>query len=337
MSFLLTIAIPTWNRASYLKPNIEQLQAEISQCDEGMVELLISDNHSEDETESVVRDAQARGVAINYIRNHENIGSDRNIAQCFNRAQGDYVWILGDDDFLLDGCLSYLLSHLKGHQLGAICLKAYGFEQDFRKEQPGEGGKERFFDNAGDFLKTIGAAMSLISSCIIQKKAIADIDANDYLGSNLVQVNLVLRAALAKGDNLYLDKYLVGCKRNNSGGYDFAKVFVTNFNQVLNDARPYGLSEQAIKAIGRNLLLTYYPFYLLRQRLSEQGMSSGTRERFIEYYSDTGLFKYWNDPIMTLPKPLAIAWGSMTTVVGRAAKGDVKRGIYYVFNRAFKK
>lgn len=337
MSFLLTIAIPTWNRASYLKPNIEQLYAEINQCEEGLVELLISDNHSDDETEQVIRDAQSRGVAINYIRNDENIGSDRNIAQCFNRAQGDYVWILGDDDFLIDGCLSYLLSYLADHHLGVVCLKAYGFEHDFRIEQPGEGGKACFFDNAGAFLKTIGAAMSLISSCVIQKKAIAEIDANDYLGSNLVQVNLVLRAALVKNDNLYLDKYLVACKRNNSGGYDFAKVFVTNFNQVLNDAKTYGLSEPSIKAIGRNLLLTYYPFYLLRQRLTEQGISEGTRERFIEHYGDRALFTHWNDPIITLPKPLAIAWGSMTTLVGRAAKGDAKRGIYYLFNRLFKR
>ncbi|WP_157697817.1 glycosyltransferase family 2 protein, partial [Caballeronia calidae] len=101
----LTIAIPTFNRARYLRINLQRLAEEMPSTLSGKVEILVSDNHSTDETPTIVADAIHAGLVLRYIRNERNLGSDANIAQCFNEARGDYIQILGDDDIYVRGTL----------------------------------------------------------------------------------------------------------------------------------------------------------------------------------------------------------------------------------------
>src|SRR5579863_1226934 len=106
---LLTIAIPTYNRASFLRELLAVLATELK--DEPRVELIVSDNASPDETPSVVQDFIARGLRVGYIRNVQNIGADANFLQCFERARGKYVWIFSDDDLILSGGVAKILSY----------------------------------------------------------------------------------------------------------------------------------------------------------------------------------------------------------------------------------
>lgn len=329
---LLTIAIPTWNRADFLALNLARLAVEGKDLWD-TVELLVSDNGSVDHTPSVLGDAIANGMPIRYIRNAENIGSDANIAQCFNLAQGEFVLILGDDDLFVDGALSLLLKHLAAGDYGVVCLRPYGFELDFRREYPGPAGRERVFSEVGDFLAAIGPLMTLISSCVINKRLLPGVDARQFCGDNLVQVHLVLRAALAGKQNLFLERYLIACQRNNSGGYDFSQVFVSNLGAVMDSCRPLGLTDKAIRAIEGRLMLAYHPFYLLRQRLSNSGDLEATFSRFSARFRERRLFRYWLAPIIRLPRPLGIAWGALTTVIGRAVSGDLRRGLVFAWNR----
>lgn len=329
---LLSITIPTWNRAAFLALNLERLAQE-GRSFWGLTEVLVSDNASTDDTPQVVAKAIAGGMPIRYVRNTENIGSDANIAQCFNLAQGKFVLILGDDDLFVDGALQLLLERLAAGEYGVVCLRPYGFESDFRKEYPGGGDGERVFSDAGKFLEAIGPLMTLISSCVINKNLLSGVDARQFCGDNLVQVHLVLCAALAARENVFVEQYLIGCKRNNSGGYDFSQVFVSNLGAVLDSCKPLGLTPSAILAIEKRLIIAYYPFYLLRQRLAESGDLDATFARFEKRFHGRFLFKYWLAPIMRLPRPLAIVWGGAATFIGRALNGDLRRGIVFGWNR----
>lgn len=95
---LLTIAIPNFNRAGYLK-ELSLLAAQLR--NEPRVELIISDNASPDETPAVVQDFVARGLRVRYTRNVQKIGSDANFLQCFEQARGKYVWLFSDDDLII--------------------------------------------------------------------------------------------------------------------------------------------------------------------------------------------------------------------------------------------
>ena len=78
-SHLLTIAIPTYNRATCLRELLSVLTDQLRH--ESRVELLISDNASPDQTPAVVKDFVTRGLQVRYIRNTQNIGPDANFLQ----------------------------------------------------------------------------------------------------------------------------------------------------------------------------------------------------------------------------------------------------------------
>ena len=330
---LLTIAIPTWNRSPYLALTLEQLSRELSTVDRNSVEILISDNCSTDDTPQVVRKYASPAPPFRSLRNLENIGSDANIAQCFNLARGKYVLILGDDDVLIDGTLGSLISHLQASEYGVVCLRPYGYDRDFRREYPGGRGKLCEFTDAGDFLAAIGPYMTLISSCAINKNLLANVDARDFCGGNLVQVHLVIQASLRSARNLFIDDYQIACKRNNSGGYDFSQVFVEEFARVLDSGKRLGLSDSAINNVETRMLVGYYPTYLLRQRRLQSGDLAATRARFETRFGHRRLYRLWLEPILALPRPLAIAWGMLATLFGRVLFGELRRSLKFAQHR----
>jgi glycosyltransferase involved in cell wall biosynthesis len=69
--------------------------------------VCVSDNCSTDETELVVRNAQA-DIAIKYHKNTKNLGIPKNFINVVDMAGGEFVWLIGDDDILLPNALEEL-------------------------------------------------------------------------------------------------------------------------------------------------------------------------------------------------------------------------------------
>ncbi len=152
MSKLLSISIPTYNRAQMLDRQLKWLATEISGY-EGDCEIIISDNCSTDNTEEVIemwKSALSPRISFTYYSNEENIGGMANIVSCLRKATGKFVWSLGDDDFAQNGTIGYLLSKIKIHSnLSLILLN--GFGRDVRTNKVIT---ERFFDSTTDRLST---------------------------------------------------------------------------------------------------------------------------------------------------------------------------------------
>jgi glycosyltransferase involved in cell wall biosynthesis len=111
---VLTIAIPTYNRASYL----ERLLGRISDCDLTSISILVLDNHSTDNTGEVVR-GFAEGKLkerLIYRANTANIGGDANIARCFEASDSEWVWVLGDDDLPVEGCTEIIMRAIQANK-----------------------------------------------------------------------------------------------------------------------------------------------------------------------------------------------------------------------------
>ncbi len=329
---ILSITIPTWNRAAYLRLNLDQLATQIEENSQS-IEILISDNCSMDETQAVVTEFQQKGLPIRSLRNTENIGSDCNIAQCFNEAAGRYVMILGDDDLLVDGALSLLVALLEKDRYGVVSLGAYGYDNDFREEYPGGAFRLSKFADVADFVVELGIFSNLISTNIISKEMLTGVDARQFCGSNLVQTQLVYRAALRAGLNACVKQHLVAYKRNNSGGYAFSEVFVDRFGDILDECQTLGLSRETVLRLEQRILIGYYPFYIWRQLLGGGEDLEAARKRFQARFDDRLAFNLFVDPIFYLPRPLALAWGVMAIAVGRVLNGDTRLGLNFAWNR----
>ena len=97
--YLLTIAIPTYNRKNLLKRALDSIIPQLN----SNIELLVSDNASNDGTDKMMTNCY---LMVRYLKNEVNKGSDYNFLQCYKEARGKYVILLGSDDRLASGALN---------------------------------------------------------------------------------------------------------------------------------------------------------------------------------------------------------------------------------------
>ncbi len=75
----------------------------------------MSDNASDDKTEDVVCAAQQH-LEIQYHKNESNIGVARNILKVVEMADGEFVWLLGDDDLLMPDAIDKVIALIDKHK-----------------------------------------------------------------------------------------------------------------------------------------------------------------------------------------------------------------------------
>jgi glycosyltransferase involved in cell wall biosynthesis len=112
MTALLTVSIPTYHRSDKLRL---MLQALIPQAVamQGLVDVVVRDNASEDDTQAVVQEFQKQ-FPIRYFNNEINIGGIINVILCgAAQLKSEYVWIVGDDDILAPGALQKVCTTLQ--------------------------------------------------------------------------------------------------------------------------------------------------------------------------------------------------------------------------------
>ena len=111
---LLSICIPTYNRAEKLKYCLQAIYDACDDIENDKYEIIISDNASEDNTKFIVNSFQLKGMDISYNRNIKNLGFNKNWALLLSKyANGEYCWCIGDDDFIDKDSLKYLIKLLE--------------------------------------------------------------------------------------------------------------------------------------------------------------------------------------------------------------------------------
>jgi glycosyltransferase involved in cell wall biosynthesis len=117
MAPLLSVCIPTYNRSKLLRLGLQSLVPQVVEANasRGLVELIVSDNGSSDDTEQVVQWARQYGP-IRYHRNSANTGFAGNLLTLTNElATGEYCWVIGDDDMVVSGALPHLLRAIQSN------------------------------------------------------------------------------------------------------------------------------------------------------------------------------------------------------------------------------
>ena len=105
---LLSICIPTYNRSAYLKKSIESIISQKPFIDK-LVEIVISDNSSTDDTQDVVHGCTEKHDNIYYYKNIENV-RDRNYPLSLSRAHGKLRKLSNDTLIYNKGALEYICS-----------------------------------------------------------------------------------------------------------------------------------------------------------------------------------------------------------------------------------
>ena len=103
----ISICIPTFNREKNLKDCLNSLVICKRQTDVPF-QICISDNASTDGTAKAV-EAFKSEIEIKYHRNNFNAGIPRNFLKVVSMADGDFIWLIGDDDLLLPDAITRLM------------------------------------------------------------------------------------------------------------------------------------------------------------------------------------------------------------------------------------
>lgn len=110
---LLSICIPTFNRAHTLGRLLSALSEEFQAPKVAQrVEIIVCDNASTDDTESLIEQEVAKGLPITYFRQESNLGFGKNLNKAVALANGQYCWLMGSDDIPAPSALSAVLERM---------------------------------------------------------------------------------------------------------------------------------------------------------------------------------------------------------------------------------
>jgi abequosyltransferase len=98
-----------------LAENLNHIALQLTPDLAPLVEICVSNNASTDDTLAYLDDFSKTNNHLNfsYNTNETNLGPDRNIVLAMRMGKGDYIWIIGDDDVLVDDAIEKVISQIK--------------------------------------------------------------------------------------------------------------------------------------------------------------------------------------------------------------------------------
>lgn len=161
--FLLTVAIPTYNRPKELDRLLSALVPQITP----EVEVCIQDDGTNDETQTLVfKHFKGKEDNLIYVRG-KKLGVDNAILLTIEHARGEYVWTFGDDDLMAPGAIEKVTSIVKKYP--DITFVWVNFQAAHINKPVVDLGGDRFFRDRNEFLTSVNNRIGLLSTLILKK------------------------------------------------------------------------------------------------------------------------------------------------------------------------
>ena len=274
VNYLVSICIPTYNRSDYLRKSIESILVQ-PEFKNGLVEVVISDNASTDNTEIIGSEYAEKYHNISYYRNKINV-RDENFPIALSRGKGILRKLCNDTIIYREGCLKKLCD---------IVLK-------FREEKPlifltnqGADYKKRivkfreFVINASYNITWIGSFSIWNSDC---EELLTDKSGCELL---LWQVKKSYELGYRKDRCVIVDGGLFDLQsvKNKDISYGLFKIFYVNYMKLL---LPYvynkSIKEEDKEFIEKDLLYNFFTGFIISWELSNSDKVFSTEENLKE-------------------------------------------------------
>lgn len=265
----LSLCIPTYRRAALLEEGLcavtRQWAEDLSPSERRLVEVIICDNASPDETPQVAGRMRVAhpALSLTYFRQPENKGADANILHAVGLASGAYVFLLSDDDILLPGALRGMLALIDAHPgQAAFCLNSRPFVHDPAENTPPvlPVTGDLSLPSPDDCLRFLGTRLTFLSILLFRRDSVTLPEYLPRIGCNLLQAHLFVDVLGIQG-MFVASRVFLATRENNTGGYNFFAVFVTGFGDLMRHALDRGYSEAAVSRVrSRHLVRFLAPF-----------------------------------------------------------------------------
>lgn len=279
---ILSICIPTYNRADCLKQTIQSIVCQKRFIETNDVEIVISDNCSNDDTGGVSSGfIKEYGGKIRYYKNDVNI-HDRNFKKVLSYGKGLFLKLNGDTMTHLNGSLDRIIKTInENKQERNVLVFSSGIL----------GIKNSIVcNNLDSFVEKVSYWSTWIGCFGIWKEDFDNyIDFNKYAHLQLVQTavlfNLISNKKRAFINDEKLFQMLVLEKK---GGCDLLTVFLENYifllTEQLNNKK---LTEKTFISEKRKLLLQFIYYWLINIKIYPNIYyfeSKNSYRRIIRYY-----------------------------------------------------
>lgn len=179
---LLSIALPTYNRADFLDCS---LATHIPALRQHNIQIFISDNASTDDTAEIVEKWKTEYPLLHYSRNSENLGPDLNFQNALKLSSTEYTWLLGDTSKIHAEDIETVLNLLSTNKAYDAVLVNLAGKIDLPSST---------YQDANVLLEDLGGLMSCMSCLIYSKSMIAGANFSRYYDSNFIQTGIIFES-----------------------------------------------------------------------------------------------------------------------------------------------
>jgi GT2 family glycosyltransferase len=188
----LTISIPIYKRPEFLKRALRSISNNINQKNYNFeIKIYLIDDSCTNINEEVVNNfiEENTTIDVKYIKNDKNVGIDKNICNSLFLPESDYIWLMGEDDLIVENSFQILDKYLK-NDFDFIAVNYATVDNNYnviRKSNfPYETSipfTEYNIIDLLDFLNNYFIYIGFIGSCIYKKSIINNQHYKNYIGS----------------------------------------------------------------------------------------------------------------------------------------------------------
>lgn len=305
---LLSICIPTYNRAEYLK---ECLDSIVTQERFEEIEVVISDNCSNDGTQKLGEKYARMYENIRYYRNDENV-MDMNYPIAFRRAHGVLRKLTNDTVLYKPGAIKYMLE--------ATYDNIHEKPQIYFLNCEDDGVIPRRYDRLEDYVRDIGYFLTWIRSVAVWDVDVYDLDTfTNNTDSKLAQVPYLLEHFEKHHGAVVFPKNIMDgiSPQNKNLTYGLYQVFYVNFLGFLRFYVTQGkISSECYEAVRKNLLLDFFSQWIVNWMINQNQFRFSKDENLKELvenaYKNEVYFKQYKCKLIKL-----FIWGVLHKIIRR--------------------
>lgn len=281
--YKISICIPTYNRANYLIECLDSVLKAIIGF-ENQVEIVVSDNASEDNTEMLMQDYCLDYPFIKYYKNEINIGAEGNFFLAIERSSGKYCLLLGDDDKITSDAIEQIINILNQYcNLSILILNYAMYDKIFDIELNSSFHKiltDKYYGDKNLVMSDFGPSLSFISSVVFEREAIKKINIKNYnyfkeYGFSFLY--MIYDYLSQKQSCFYLSKPLI-LQRSDNSSVDIKKFFFHGLPKVFDYLKDYGYSVNVLTESKERIFEIYLKYHILDMKLKKLQIDDEIRD-----------------------------------------------------------
>ncbi len=283
---ILSICIPTRNRDVYLASTLNSIIKDEYFLSTDDVEIVISDNCSDDNTEELCRGLVEKFPGKFVYKRQETDLHDKNFVEVLKLANGKYAKLNNDTLSFNKNSLRQIVSALSDVDYNAVFFTNRKTQSDFEIHK---------FKNADEIFNYLTYQCTWIGGLCVKTEAYKNLSAQDRFSNlNFAQIDILARLAQTNGAIVIEGNLMTSFQFSKKGGYNIAEIFGINLVTILNELVNEKLISKRTFDIYLKKLLTEHinPYYF-----DHNEKFSFLKTGYFKYLFNIYKFKpyfYWN-------------------------------------------